>query len=72
MKVVLSWIGDPCIHLIVIGLLLMRLMMGISPDSESEDLADLAPKCRICGTPHGSGMTCPTLVVKQVARPAAN
>ena len=72
MKILWSWFADPCVHLIVIGLLLMRLLMGITSEAEPESLSEYVTKCSVCGTEHENGVTCPVLAVQRDALPAAN
>lgn len=64
MKVVLSWISDPCVHLIVIGLVLMRLVMGTTAASEP---GEIVVHCPQCGTGHDLSELCPTLTIKPFA-----
>jgi hypothetical protein len=56
----------------VIGLLLMRLIMGITSDAEPESLSEYVTKCTVCGTVHENGTTCPVLAVQREPLPAAN
>lgn len=72
MKVLLSWISDPCVHLIVIGLLLMRMMMGVGAEGESEELAARPTNCHVCGALHAVESPCPILAAQRFAPPSAH
>ena len=47
MKALLGWLCDPYIHVILIGLLLIWLAMGSSPDPQvsSSHTATFCPRC---------------------------
>ena len=58
MKFLLSWMTDPCVHLVVIGLLLFHFSMSFranpDPAKEKEEIA----LCVRCDFVHGNHSPC--------------
>ena len=67
MKVLWSWLGDPCVHILMVGLVLIRLALSAGPDPEDQVNADRPTRCRICKQSHERFMACPTLAARPVA-----
>lgn len=59
MKAMLSWLGDPCIHLAIIALFIFRLFIASSgpPEPAGPDLP--LQDCYVCGKAHQEGQLCP-------------
>jgi hypothetical protein len=53
MKVLLGWLCDPYVHVFMIGLLLIRLAMGSSPDRQVSS-PNTATFCQGCNDYHES------------------
>jgi hypothetical protein len=61
MKTVLSWLCDPCVHLLVVGLILAHFAMKMGEGSSSSAGAR-ASVCETCHEYHAATQECPTAV----------
>ena len=64
MKLLLSWVVDPCVHLILIGLALFYLSMNPNPQTDSNELSEENFVCLKCNYVHTTRPACPVIVVK--------
>lgn len=58
MKTLMNWLGDPCVHLIVIGLILIRLTMGGSSESNPQADEQGLANCNVCHHRHDPSWKC--------------
>lgn len=59
MKSLWSWCADPCIHLLLVGLLILHL--AFNAPAESIQVSAEALTCNKCDVPHPIGMPCSTV-----------
>ncbi|AGA30587.1 hypothetical protein [Singulisphaera acidiphila] len=59
MKPLLRWFGDPCVHLVLVGLAILHLSMNLQTDSDygNED----AMMCNRCDRLHSVRSACPAI-----------
>lgn len=59
MKPLLRWFGDPCVHLVLVGLAIFHLTMNLQTDSgfRNED----AVMCSKCDRLHSAWSACPAI-----------
>lgn len=59
MKAIARLMGDPYVHLLGVGVVLVRLSMGYDEDPKPIDELSAPPVCARCETDHGWGNACP-------------
>jgi hypothetical protein len=64
MKSVVNWLCDPYLHLILVGLVLVRFAMSFGLD-ESQQAADAWGRCAACSSFHEPDLHCPQLAAVQ-------
>jgi hypothetical protein len=62
MKTVLGWLGDPYLHLIGIGLLVLTLGSRLGAESTKVELSAYS-ECELCGRLHDENKACSPIVV---------
>jgi hypothetical protein len=62
MKAVLGWLGDPYLHLIAIGLLVLTLGSRLGAESTKAELSSYS-QCELCGRLHDDNKPCTRIVV---------
>jgi hypothetical protein len=72
MKAVFGWLSDPYVHVFAVGLVLVRLAMGVGGDEPGDMLSAPALRCQACVYAHQRGLPCPPVVVKTTAAPRAD
>jgi hypothetical protein len=71
MKALTSWLCDPCVHLFVIGLLLVRMAMSAGSEPDLAALDDDGSKiCRTCRKYHEAPSACP--VARRISEVASD
>jgi hypothetical protein len=68
MKALAGWLCDPCVHLLVIGVLLVHLAMSASADGDSTGRDDSDKNCQACRGYHEPYLSCPLLSANGVTR----
>ena len=60
MKAIASWLGDPFLHLIGVGVVLLGIGMGMSSgdSGDGDPPSKAAPRCVACAKSHPAGRTC--------------
>jgi hypothetical protein len=67
MKAVVGWLCDPYIHLLVVGLVLVRLAMGAGGDRPTDATGQPPVRCAACRGFHMEGVECIPIVVNAQA-----
>jgi len=60
MKFLMSWVTDPCVHLVVVVLLLIHFSMSSRSVPDSAKERDEATVCRSCSYIHDPNAPCST------------
>ncbi len=63
MKAVLGWLSDPYLHIIAVGLVLVRLAMGAGGGETSDPYDGLTP-CVVCHASHQASKPCPKMTAR--------
>jgi hypothetical protein len=57
MKAIFGWLGDPYLHLIGIGLLVLTLGSRLAAESSKAELSSYG-QCELCGRLHDDSKSC--------------
>lgn len=68
MKAVVGWLCDPYVHMLVVGLVLVRLAIGAGGDEASEGIGTAA-RCHTCLHIHANDAACRPVVVTTPTAP---
>jgi hypothetical protein len=71
MKAILGWFCDPYVHMLLVGLVLVRLAMGTGGD-EPIASRDRMVRCQSCQSVHRIGKACLQVVAKTPDASPAN
>lgn len=71
MKAILGWLCDPYVHIVAVGLILIRLAMGFGGDASATASSDEQPRCSSCLRFH-NGTDCNPTLIRVVEAPRAD
>lgn len=67
MKALTNWLCDPCVHLIVIALILFRLATMSGSEPRPEERGASGALCKVCRQTHDAFSRCRVATLKPLA-----